>query len=390
MKESEVINKPLAEAPSSMKPSGIREVMALAAQIPDVIHMEVGEPSFNTPEFIKRAAFEATMAGFTRYTPSNGIVSVREAIVDKMRRVDKIETTVDNVVVTIGGVGAISSALIAMLNQGDEVMIPDPGWPNYESMILCSHAVPVRYQMKAEDCFVPNVQEMEKLITSKTKVIIINTPGNPTGAVFPGEVMRDIVEMVKRHGIYLISDEVYEELIFDGEHVSALTFDKENVIGCYSFSKTYAMTGWRVGYAVCNKDIAKLMTKIQESYVSCTAAVSQKAGEAALRGPQECVEEMRLAYKRRRDMAVEILQANNMFICRPNGAFYILADISSTGMDSYDFAKALIKEKKVALAPGATFGEVAKNMVRVSLATGDDDLREGMERMAQFVSEKSK
>lgn len=381
--------KPLAEAPSNMKPSGIREVMALAAKIPDVIHMEVGEPSFSTPDYIKKAAFEATMAGFTRYTASNGIISVREAIVEKMRRVDNVETTVDNVVVTVGGVGAISSALIALLDQGDEVLIPDPGWPNYESMILCSHAVPVRYQMSIADCFVPNVAEVEKLVTPKTKAVIINTPANPTGAVFPKEVMRDLVDMVKRHGVYLISDEVYEELVFDGEHVSALTFDQENVVGCYSFSKTYAMTGWRVGYAICNTDIAKLMTKIQEPYVSCTAAVSQKAGEAALRGPQECVQEMRRAYMGRRDMAVEILQKNNMFVCRPNGAFYILADISRTGMDSYEFSKALIQEEKVALAPGATFGEVAKNLVRVSLATGDEDLREGLERMGRFVARRS-
>lgn len=382
--------KPLAEAPSTMRPSGIREIMALVAQMPDAIHLEVGEPNFQTPEHIKKAAYEATMEGFTKYTPSNGFVSLREALVEKLRRVDHIEETVDNVVVTVGGVGAIASTFMALLDPGDEVLIPDPGWPNYTMMILVSKGVPVRYSLSPKNCFQPDPKEIEKLITPKTKALLINSPANPTGAVFPRETVEELVALAKKHGVYLISDEVYEQLIFDGGHTSAREFDKEAAISCYSFSKTYAMTGWRVGYAVAKPEIARILTKLQEPYVSCTAAVSQKAAEAALRGPQDCVEEMRQAYKRRRDLAVEILQENNMFICKPSGAFYIMADISRAGMESYDFAKTLLKEEKVALAPGATFGDVAAQTVRVSLANSEDQLTEGLKRLGAFVERRSK
>lgn len=383
--------KPLAKNPSSMPRSGIREIMDLAAGLPEVIHLEVGEPNFGTPRHIVEAAMKAAKGGYTKYTPNAGIPSLRQAIVEKVRQSNDIDVSMENVIVTTGGVGGMTTSIIALVEPGEEVLLPDPGWPNYVSATLCIGAIPRRYPLDAKRGFLPDVSALAEMVTERTKLLLINSPSNPTGAVFPKELVEELFEFASRHDLYLLSDEVYEHIIFEGEHVSPATLDPDGrVVSVFSFSKSYAMTGWRVGYIVASEEIASVVMKLQEPFTSCVCAVAQKAAEAALLGSQDCVREMRDSYKERRDIAVEILDSYDLLTYVPRGAFYILLDISTTGMESYAFAKALIKEQKVAVAPGGTFGELGKNYVRVALATEENHLREGLERTCTFISQLAK
>ena len=382
--------KLLSENVTSMPRSGIREIMELAAGIPDVIHLEVGEPNFGTPKHIVDAAVEAARGGFTKYTPNAGIGALREAIVEKLRTDNHWDVKVDNVVVTTGGVGGMTSAILATVQAGDEVLLPDPGWPNYVSATRFIGATPVPYPLDPVEGFLPDLEALEKAVTRRTKLLMVNSPSNPTGVVYPRTMIRSLVEFAQRHDLYMLSDEVYEHILFEGEHVSPGTLDKDGrVIGSFSFSKTYAMTGWRVGYIAARKDIAAAVIKLQEPLTSCVNGMAQKACEAALKGPQDCVQTMRDSYKHRRDVAVEILKSYDLLTYIPTGAFYILVSIARAGMESYSFAKELIKEKSVAVAPGGTFGEVGKDYVRVSLATEEGQLREGLKRIGDFVRERA-
>jgi len=244
----------LAQSVVQMRRSGIRELMELASAMSDVIHLEVGEPSFDTPAHIIEAALKAAREGYTRYTPNMGYLSLRERLVRKLERVNGLHVTPDNIVVTPGAVCGIASALVAIVEPGDEILIPDPGWPNYESMVLLSGGIPKRYSLSQASGFLPDIGLLERQIAPRTKAIITNSPSNPAGAVFPRDLVRELVELASRHDLFLISDEVYEAIVFDGEHVSAQSFDTEGrVIGVYGFSKSYAMTGWRLGYVVASR-----------------------------------------------------------------------------------------------------------------------------------------
>lgn len=379
--------KPLSEHCANMPRSGIREIMELAAGLPDVIHLEVGEPNFETPDHIIEAAVDAARSGYTKYTPNAGIDSLRQAIVDKLVEDNGLDVSMENIVVTTGGVGGMTSAILATVQAGEQVLLPDPGWPNYESATRFIGAVPVRYPLKPESGFQPDLDALDDLVTDATKLILINSPSNPTGAVLPRETVNALFEFAQRHDLYLLSDEVYEHIIFEGEHVSPAIFDQDGrVISSFSFSKSYAMTGWRVGYIAASKAIADMVIKLQEPLTSCVAGPNQKAAEAALRGPQDCVAEMRDSYKVRRDAAVEILRSYDLLAYVPNGAFYILVDISPSGKESYAFSKELIQKAEVAVAPGGTFGEMGKDYVRVSLATEMSKLQEGLNRICQSIN----
>jgi aspartate aminotransferase/aminotransferase len=382
--------KSLSENVANMPRSGIREIMELAAGIPDVIHLEVGEPNFDTPKHIVDAAIGAVRGGFTKYTPNAGIGSLREAIAEKLRTDNHLDVDVDNVVVTTGGVGGMTSAILATVQAGDEVLLPDPGWPNYVSATRFIGATPVPYPLDPSEGFLPDLEALERAVTRRSKLIMLNSPSNPTGVVYPRRMIQELVDFARRHDLYLLSDEVYEHIVFEGEHVSPGTLDKDGrVIGSYSFSKTYAMTGWRVGYIAARKDIAAAVIKLQEPLTSCVNGMAQKACEAALKGPQDCVQTMRESYKHRRDVAVDILKSYDLLNYVPGGAFYVFVSIARAGMESYSFAKELIKKKGVAVAPGGTFGEVGKDYVRVSLATEEGQLREGLKRIGDFVRERA-
>jgi aspartate aminotransferase/aminotransferase len=379
--------QPVSSVVADMRRSGIREIMDLAQTMPDVIHLEVGEPAFPTPPHIVEAAHRAALAGFTKYTANAGLLSLRTLICEKLARRNHIQASPENVVVTPGAVTGVATAIMALVERGDEVLLPDPGWPNYQMMVPCAGAVTVLYPLRPEAGFTPDLEALESLVTPRTKVMVVNSPANPSGAVFAEETVLGLLDFVRRHDLYLLTDEVYEEIIFDGEHVSPARYDTEGrVITVSGFSKTYAMTGWRVGYAVASPAIAALVAKLQEPFVSCASAVSQKAAEAALAGPQDCVAEMVGEYRRHRDQAVRLLSEAGVPFFRPRGAFYILVDISACAVDSYAFARRLLQERRVAVAPGGTFGPGAAGYVRISLASPASAIEEGVRRLGEFIT----
>jgi aspartate/methionine/tyrosine aminotransferase len=377
-----------AERIRLMRRSGIREIMDLAAGRADVLHLEVGQPDFPTPPHIVAAACEAARSGFTTYTANKGLVEVRASIAAKLKTVNGIDSSVDDIVITAGAVNALMEALTTLVSPGDRILIPDPGWPNYQMMadVLSAQAVP--YPLVPEAGFLPDLDRLEELSrTSGARVLMVNSPGNPTGAVFPREVVERLVELASRHGMYLLSDECYEQIVFDGEHVSPASLGQpEHVLSVFSMSKSYAMTGWRVGYVTGPRAVIDLVAKVQEPMISCATAIAQKAGQAALEGDQQCVREMTASYRDRRDTVVEVLRAGDLLISVPQGAFYIMADVARAGQDSYAFARRLITEAGVAVAPGETFGPSGAGTVRLSLATATTDLREGAERLVEAVA----
>lgn len=379
--------KSLASIPSNMPRSGIRVLMEMASKLKNVIHLEVGEPSFPTPRHIIESAFEAARQGYTKYTSNSGFLSLREAISVKMKRVNGVDVPPDCIIVTVGGIGGLSTSMLALVDPGDEVLVPDPGWPNYYSLVAISGAKVVKYPLFSANGFIPDVKDVEERISKKTKVLLVSSPSNPCGSVFPREVVLSLINLAEKFGFYILSDEVYEEIIFDGKHISFASAEEgSHTISVFSFSKTYSMTGWRIGYVVAPNSASSLISKLQEPFVSCVSAISQKAAEAALLGPQESIVEQREVYKSRRDRVVKMLDDAGLLINIPEGAFYILADISSTGMDSNTFAKKFLEDSHVAVAPGETFGDNTAHCVRISLATKDDELIEGVGRLCEFCS----
>lgn len=375
---------------SSIERSGIRDLMDAAREMGgEIIHLEVGEPSFTTPAHIIEQAFEATAAGATRYTQSGGILPLRQAIADRYSAKWGKEIAPNMVMASHGGVNAINSTIFALIDRGDEVLVPDPGWPNYRSILNLAGGRPMPYPMTVDDGYLPNPEVLESLISTKTKMIITCNPGNPTGAVWPAETVKAVVELAAKHDLYVLSDEIYEELVFDGEHVPAATFDDDNrVITVSGFSKTYAMTGWRLGWAIADPSLLQMINKMLEPLISCPSSVSQQAGLAALTGTQQPVDLMCNAYRKRRDLAAGILEPEGLLPVRPRGAFYALVDLRETGMNGRDLALSLLREKRVATAPGDTFGKVlAEGFVRISLASSDDDVAEGCRRLIAFRDE---
>ena len=378
----------IASGPAEAAHSGIREVVNLALVTPGCIRLEVGEPNFSTPKHIVEAAVEFARKGQVKYTATAGLLSLRERIAAKLDRVNRIQAGVTNINCSVGGVGGIAAAVAALVEPGDEVLIPDPAWPNYRLMLAWAHGTLVCYACPPGNQFLPDPKQVESLISPRTKLMIVNSPCNPTGAVFPRQLLEQLVEVAVRHNIYLLSDECYDEVILEGEHLSPASFCTDGrVISAFTFSKTYAMTGWRVGYVVANDTISDSITKILESNSSCIPTVCQKAAEAALDGPREPLREMVDAYRDRRDLCVGLLDEAEMLISRPRGAFYIMADITRSGMDSREFAFDLVKTKQVAVAPGTAFGESARQAVRISLASSPEDLAVGIGRMIERIDE---
>jgi aspartate aminotransferase len=392
--EKHMANVPLpaiSAGPAEAAHSGIREVVELALVTPGCIRLEVGEPSFPTPSHIVDAAIDFARKGQVKYTATAGILSLRERLVAKLDRVNGITAGVKNINCSVGGVGGIAAAIAALVEPGDEVMLPDPAWPNYRLMLAWAHGVLVPYPCPPSSKFLPDPKEIEKRITPRTKLIIVNSPSNPTGALFPRKLLEEIVELAVKHNLYLLSDECYDEVILDGEHHSPASFCTDGrIISVFTFSKTYAMTGWRVGYVVANETLSDSITKVLESNSSCLPTVCQMAAQAALDGPREPLHQMVAAYRERRDLCVGLLDEAGMLISRPQGAFYIMADVSGSGMDSREFAFDLVKTKQVAIAPGTAFGESARGAARISLASSPEDLSVGIGRMIERIEELSR
>ena len=368
--------------------SGIREISNLAAATPGAIHLEVGQPDHRTPAHIVEAAKRALDQGWHGYTPTAGLPSLRERVAEKLRRVNGIDVTGEQVVCGTGGAGVIAAAVLSLCNPGDEVLVPDPGWPNYGLTLAVGQARRVRYPCPAGLGFLPDLDRLEAMVTPRTRVLIVNSPNNPTGRVYPPDVLRRLGAIAEQHDLWVVSDECYDEVMLDGARVAPAMWhhaDPDRVVTCCTFSKTYAMTGWRLGYAAAGARVVDTMIKMIEGTTSCAATVSQRAGEAALDGPQGCVGEMVAAYRRRRDLVVDLLREAGLLTAVPEGAFYILADVSPAGLDSLTFARRLLAERAVAVAPGSAFGAVADGAVRISLASSDQDLREGVGRLCELV-----
>ncbi|HJO73365.1 MAG TPA: aminotransferase class I/II-fold pyridoxal phosphate-dependent enzyme [Rhodospirillales bacterium] len=378
--------RPISEKAKTMPRNAIREIMELAGGRKDIIHLEVGEPDFSTPDHIVEAAYQALKEGWTKYVPGAGIPALREQIARRASGRAGRAVEADRVVVTVGAVGALYTAILMLCDAGDEVLIPDPCWPNYASIPHIVGATPVRYSQLASRRFLPNLDEVEAKVTAKTKAIMINTPGNPTGVVFPGETMRGLVDVARRHDLYLISDEVYEDFVYEGEHVSASSFGlDEQVFVVSGVSKSYAMTGWRLGYLICPPGMSDLATALQDPTVASAAAPTQKAAEAALASSQDCVAEAAAIFRRRRDVLLQVLGNTGLMLAEPDGAFYALVGIGDRHPDSTTFAKALIAERKVATVPGLTFGPSCDKAVRVAFTIDDEVLRQGLEILRDYV-----
>ena len=370
-----------------MPVSRIREIMELAWENPEVIHLEVGEPDFPTPEHVVEAAHEAARAGQTRYAPNAGLPELREALADKVTRRNGYEAHPDRVVVTQGGIQALYLVLLALLEPGDEVLLPDPAWPNFRMIAHLLGARVLPYPLVSEGDFLPRLEDLERLVTPRTRAILVNTPSNPLGTVVPRELVDTLLEFARRRDLWYISDEVYDEIVFDDAFVSAgaVADASDRLVSVYSFSKVYAMTGWRVGYLVAPPDLAKLLTGMQEPIVSCVNTPAQMAALAAVTGPQDVVRKMRESYRERRDELLEILERGNLSSSQPSGAFYVWTDVSAANVPSMEFARSLIEREHVAVAPGSAFGELGEGYVRLSLASSREDLLDGASRLVRFV-----
>lgn len=379
--------KPLSSCRSQLPSHGIREIMVKASEIPGSIHLEVGEPSADTPPHIQAAAIQAINEGYFHYTHNLGLLSLRKTFADFLRRTYALPIDAGQIAVTPGAVAALAISLLAVVDAGEEVLIPDPSWPNYAQMVISQGSIPVRYELKPENDFQPSLAEIEKLVSGKTKAIIINSPGNPTGAVFDKLKMGEIMDFACKHDLYVISDEIYDRIIYDGEHVPALGYDSDGrTVAIYGTSKNFAMTGWRIGFAVASPKIIASMEKIIEPLVSCTNTIAQKAAEAAYSGPQEFTLEMCEVYRKHRDIAYQIFQQAGVKAYKPKGAFYMLVDLTGTEIPPSEIGLRLLNEAQVAAGPGITFGNSTQNMIRISLAGHTPEIIEGAERICRFVN----
>ncbi len=375
----------LSDTVRAMRRSGIREMMDLA-DVADGrlhLHLEIGEPDFPTPPHVIQAAMQAMQDGQVKYTLSRGTTSLREAIVSKLRAQNSIPASTDSVVVTTGGTTAVLEALLVLLRVGDGVLIPDPGWPSFDMIVTLLRGRVLRYGLRADADYMPDLDEVERL-AGQARVLVINTPSNPTGAVFPRDTLEGLVRIAERHGLVVVSDEVYEDIVFDGAHLSVAALGGDApVVSVFSFSKGYAMTGWRIGYLAAPPAVAEAVVKAQEAVVACPSSLAQHAALAALSGPRDCIDEMREEYRARRDVAVRRLESEGLLLTRPRGTFYIMADIARSGLDSYEFARRLLVERGVAVAPGATFGDEATAAARLSLASPPETIVEGIRRIGE-------
>jgi aspartate aminotransferase len=360
---------------------------ALRAEGVNIYSFGAGEPDFDTPEHIKAAAVEALGAGFTKYTPSSGIPELRAAISEKFKRDNGLDYKPSEIIVSNGAKQSCFNAILAVCGEGDEVIIPAPYWLSYPEMVRLAGAEPVIVQTTQENDWKMTAQQFEEAMSPRTKMIIINSPGNPTGSVYTREELRALVEVAADEEIIILSDEIYESLTYDGaEHVSVASITPEArdlTITVNGFSKAYAMTGWRIGYLGAPEPIAKAIDSLQSHSTSGPCSFAQKGALAAITGDQQCVADMREEFNIRREYIYERLSAiPNVTAVKPKGAFYILANISKLGMTSTNFADRLLSKANVAVVPGIAFGD--DSVVRLSYATGLDVIKPGLDAFEEF------
>jgi len=353
----------------------------------DVVSFAAGEPDFDTPRHIKDAAIKAINEGFTKYTPSSGMPELREAIAKKFQADNGIDYTPAQIVVSNGAKHSLNNIFQAVCDAGDEVIIPAPYWLSYPAMASMAEAKPVFVETTASNGFKVTGEDLEAKITGKTKCMVLNSPSNPTGGIYDIDDLRIIAKLAVKHNFFVISDEIYEKLIYDGrKHHSIASLGKDiydRTITVNGVSKSYSMTGWRIGYAAGPADVMKAIGNLQSHAASNPSSISQKAALAALAQDQSFIEDMRKEYEKRRDYMVSRVSAMKNVSCfKPGGAFYLFCDVSKTGKDSIQTANALLDQAKVAVIPGGPFG--APGYIRLSFATGMEAIRKGMDRMEEY------
>ena len=378
----------LADRILAVERSPFYSIMELAAKRGDCIYMNLGEPDFVTPKHIAEAAKRALDEGHTHYGPDRGVPELRQLIVQKIEKEYGAKYNwEDEILITAGGQAGLHISVMALANPGDEIIILIPYYPPYLVNATLADAKPVFVELKSEEGFIPDPSAIEKAVTSKTKALIVLSPNNPTGAVYPEETLQKIVEMARERDFMVISDEVYESMLYDGlQHKSLISFPdaKDHVVQVNSFSKTYAMTGLRVGYLAASKDKLLQFLKYHHTVNISANVPSQLACVTAMKGPQDCVDEMKVAYEKRRDLLIERLNDIPGVSCMtPKGAFYAFADIRELGIPSLELAEYLVKEAGVVLTNGSGFG--CEGFIRLSYATDPDSIEEAMDRMKKAV-----
>jgi aspartate/methionine/tyrosine aminotransferase len=366
----------------------LNKARALERQGESIIHLEIGEPDFDTPSNVIEAAVDALHKGWTHYGPSSGLPELRQTIAEYVSRTRKVEVTGDEVVVVPGGKPIIFFTILSLIDEGDEVIYPNPGFPIYESMIQYVGGKAVPIQLREDHDFSLDVNELAELITDRTKLIILNSPHNPTGGVMQRKDVEQVARMIGDRNILVLSDEIYSRLLFEGEHFSIMSVPgmQERTILLDGFSKTYAMTGWRMGYGVMRPDLAAQITRLMTNSNSCTASFTQVAGIEALRGDQSSVDRMCEEFKQRRDIFVAGLNKIKGFSCRmPKGAFYTFPNITQTGWKSKAMADALLEQAEVAALSGTAFGQFGEGYLRFSVANSLENLQQALERIDQWA-----
>lgn len=379
----------LSDKVTSLKPSGIRKFFDIVSEMKDAISLGVGEPDFDTPWFIRDEGIYSLEKGKTFYTSNAGLKDLRKEIAAYIKRTQALNYDPDNeIIVTVGGSEAIDIGLRAVINPGDEVIIPQPSYVSYEPCALLAGAKPVIINLKAENEFRLTPQELIEAITENTKVLILPYPNNPTGAIMEREDLEKIAKIVVEKDILVMSDEIYSALTYKGRHVSIASLEgmKERTILINGFSKAYAMTGWRLGYACGPKDIIKQMTKIHQFAIMCAPTTSQYAAVTALKKGDEAVEQMRLSYNQRRRFLMNAFKEMGLGCFEPYGAFYVFPCIKEFSMTSEEFATKLLMEEKVAVVPGTAFGDCGEGFLRISYAYSLENLKEAVFRIHKFVN----
>ena len=375
-----------------IKPSGIRKLFDLAQNRKDIISFGIGEPDFITPDHVREAAKQAIEEGYTHYTPNAGFADLREALSQKLNDFNHIPVKSEEVLVTSGGTQALFSAFYVLLNPGDELIVPDPGFLIYGSQVILAGGNPVFLPIREANHFQIDPNELEKMITPKTKAILLNSPSNPTGMVINRDILEKVAEIAKKYNLFIISDELYEDILFDGrKHLSIASLPgmKERTISIFGFSKSYAMTGWRIAYIACPESLIQEMIKIQQNTAVCPNSVTQRAVLYGLQNPRETnlsINNMREAYQKRRDVIMKGFSEIDGFHClSPEGAFYAFPNITKTGKSSGELSMYLLDECGVVTVPGNAFGQYGEGYLRFSFATSVDMIQNGLEKIKEGI-----
>jgi len=388
------IDTRLAKRLKNVKPSSTLAITSKAKKLKaegfDIVTLAAGEPDFDTPDFVKTAAIEAINNGFTKYTPTTGVPELKQLISAKFKEDNSLEYAPNQIVASCGAKHSIFNALLALVNPGDEVLIPSPCWVSYPEMVnLCGGVI--RYmQTQADKDFKFNARDLKKAISAKSRVLILNSPSNPTGCVYEKEELEDIAEICVKNKVIVISDEIYEKLIYDGlKHTSIASLNKDiydSTVTVNGFSKSFSMTGWRLGYLGAPVHIAEAVSRLQDHSTSNPNSIAQKAAIAALKGPKDFFKEIRAQFQERRDYCIDRIQAMpKITAVVPKGAFYIFCDISQTKLKSVEAANSLLDKKYLSIIPGDGFGE--DNYIRISFAASFEQLKKGMDRLEEWLNE---